>query len=229
MPSKTLRETALALSGWQSRRLFGVDLSLRREATVGDFMRHRDAVSEAERQRVETQPRPRRRERFHGTASFVDPHTISVDGADGGEMRLHGERILIATGSSPWQPPEFPFDDPRVHDSDELLEIATLPKRLVVVGAGVIGSEYACTFAALGVEVHLVDGRDTLLPFLDAEVSQALAAAMAANGVHFHWNERVIACDASSPATCVLTLSSGATLAATACWSAPAGRATPAN
>jgi len=77
----------------------------------------------------------------------------------------------------------------------------------------VIGAEYACTFAALGVETHLVDGRDTLMPFLDAEISGALAGAMAANGVRFHWKERVTACDASRPDAVVLTLSSGETLA----------------
>lgn len=83
----------------------------------------------------------------------------------------------------------------------------------MVIGGGVIGSEYAGTFAALGVETHLVDGRDTLMPFLDAEISRALADAMAVNGVQFHWKERVTACDASQPGDVVLTLSSGATLA----------------
>ena len=76
---------------------------------------------------------------------------------------LRGERILIATGSSPVRLPEFPFEHPRVHDSDEILEIGLLPKTLAVVGAGVIGAEYAGTFNALGVEVHLIDGRDSLL------------------------------------------------------------------
>jgi NAD(P) transhydrogenase len=84
---------------------------------------------------------------------------------------------------------------------------------LAVVGGGVIGSEYACTFTALGTEVHLVDGRDVLLPFLDHEVSRVLADTMAANGVHFHWKERVTCCDAAQSADIVLTLSSGATLA----------------
>ncbi len=214
VPSKTLRETALALSGWQSRRLFGVDLSLRRETTVADFTRHRDAVSAAERKRVETNLDRVGVKRFHGTASFVDPHTIRIIASDGAITQLRGERILIATGSSPWQPPEFPFDDPRVHDSDELLALATLPKRLVVIGAGVIGSEYASTFAVLGADVHLVDGRDTLLPFLDAEVSHALAGAMAASGVQFYWNERVVSCDVSNMEEVRLTMSSGNTLAA---------------
>lgn len=212
LPSKTLRETALVLSGWRSRRLFGVDLSLQREATVGDFMRHEKHVTAAERTRIEARMELRGVARFTGTASFVDPRTVRVIGADGAETVLHGGKILIATGSSPLRPPEFPFDDDRVHDSDEILQLTTMPKKLVVIGGGVIGSEYAGTFAALGVEVHLVDGRDVLMPFLDEEISRALADAMVANGVQFHWKERVTACDASQPGEVLLTLSSGAKL-----------------
>jgi NAD(P) transhydrogenase len=214
VPSKTLRETALALSGWRSRRLFGVDLSLRREANIGDFVRHKDAVTAAERQHVESRMRAFGVERFRGTASFVEPHIIRFSQPNGRETQLRAEKILIATGSSPYRPPEFPFEDDRVHDSDELLKLKALPKRLVVVGAGVIGSEYAGTFAAMGTEVHLVDGRGTLLPFLDGEVSRALADAMAGNGVRFHWKEKVTKCETSKPGEVVLTLSSGATLSA---------------
>jgi NAD(P) transhydrogenase len=212
IPSKTLRETSLMLSGWRSRRLFGVDLSLRREATIVDFMGHEKHVTACERQRVEGRLALRGVTRFHGAASFVDPHTIRIVGEPGRETLIRGEKILIATGSSPLRPAEFPFEDARVHDSNEILELATLPKRLVVVGGGVIGSEYAGTFAALGVEVHLVDGRDTLMPFLDVDLSRGLTTAMAANGVRFHWNEKVVACNVSHPGEVVLTLTSGATL-----------------
>ena len=212
LPSKTLRETALVLSGWRSRRLFGVDLSLQREATIGDFMGHEKNVTAAERRRTEERLNLRKVTRFTGTAAFADPNTIRIAGADGGETLLRGSKILIATGSSPLRPPEFCFEDDRVHDSDEILKLSAMPTKLVVIGGGVIGSEYAGTFAALGVEVHLVDGRDVLMPFLDAEISSALALAMAANGVRFHWKERVTACDASQPGEVVLTLSSGATL-----------------
>lgn len=211
IPSKTLRETALVLSGWRSRRLFGVDLSLRREATVGDFMRHEQNVTAAERARTQARLDLRGVTRFRGAGSFIDPHTLRVI-ADGSETMLRGEKILIATGSSPLCPPEFPFADNRVHDSDEILQLTAMPKKLVVIGGGVIGSEYAGTFAALGIEVHLVDGREVLMPFLDEEISRALAEAMAANGVRFHWKERVTACDASQPGDVVLTLSSGAKL-----------------
>jgi NAD(P) transhydrogenase len=212
IPSKTLRETSLMLSGWRSRRLFGVDLSLRREATIADFMCHEKHVTASERQRIEGRLALHGVSRFHGAASFSDAHTIRIVDENGAETFIRGEKILIATGSSPLRPTTFPFEDTRVHDSNGILELQALPKRLVVVGGGVIGSEYAGTFAALGAEVHLVDGRDALMPFLDAELSQALAVAMAANGVRFHWNELVVACDASRPDDVVLTLSSGATL-----------------
>jgi len=213
IPSKTLRETALVLSGWRSRQLYGVDLSLRREATVADFMRHEKQVTAAERARVEARLALRGVARYPGSASFVDPHTIRVAGPGGAEQLIRGEKILIATGSSPLRPPEFHFDDDRVHDSNEILKLNALPKKLIVIGGGVIGSEYAGTFAALGAEVHLVDGRDSLMPFLDVEISRNLAAAMAANGVRFHWNETVVSCDVSGPGDVVLTFKSGATLA----------------
>jgi NAD(P) transhydrogenase len=211
LPSKTLRETALAFSGLRSRKLFGVDLSLRREATVADFMRHKTNVAAHDRQRREKQMRSFHVERFHGTASFIDPHTVRI----GPETLLRGEKILIATGSSPVRPAEFPFDHPRVHDSDEILEIGTLPKTLAVVGAGVVGAEYACIFAALGVEVYLIDGRDSLLGFLDREISENIERAMTAGGVRFIWKEKVTQCDAPSNGKLSLTLSSGATLAVT--------------
>src|SRR6202047_5212606 len=185
LPSKTLRETALALSGLRSRKLFGVDLSLRREATIADFMRHKENVAMQERRRREEQLRTYKVETFHGPASFVDPNTARV----APDTLLRGEKILIATGSSPVRPSEFPFEDPRVHDSDEIPEIGVLPKTLAVVGAGVIGAEYACTFAALGVEVHLIDGRDSLLGFLDREISQTIERGMTAAGVRFIWKE----------------------------------------
>ena len=148
-------------------------------------------------------------ETFHGAASFVDPNTVRV----APDTLLRGEKILIATGSSPVRPAEFPFEHPRVHDSDEILEIGVLPKTLAVVGAGVIGAEYACTFAALGVEVHLIDGRDSLLGFLDREISENIERAMAAAGVHFVWKEKVTRCDAPATGDVTLTLTSGATLA----------------
>lgn len=218
LPSKTLRETALALSGLKARNLYGVDLSLRREATVADFMHHEQSVAASERARIMNNFRTLNIKLYRGTATFVDAHTIRVSSAgevdqDGGasEILLRADKILIATGSSPYRPPEFAFEDNRIHDSDEILALDRLPKRLAVVGAGVIGSEYACTFAALGTKVDIIDGRDALLPFLDVEVSNALLAAMQNLGIVFHWKERVT-CEAPPEGELLLTLTSGKTL-----------------
>jgi NAD(P) transhydrogenase len=196
LPSKTLRETALALSGFRARELYGVDLSLRREATIRDFMHHEARVKDSERLRVRVNLHERKAELYEGAAQFVDPHVVKVTDANGGETLLRGDYILIATGSSPVHPEGFRFEDDRIHDSDEILSLDRLPRSLAVVGAGVIGSEYACTFAALGADVHIVDGRDCLMPFLDREVSQELEKGMSHLGIQFHWKEQVKSCGA---------------------------------
>jgi NAD(P) transhydrogenase len=216
LPSKTLRETALAISGLRARDLYGVDLSLRREATVAEFMFHAKHVTANERKRVERNLARNGVVLYQGAASFVDPYTIQIESnADetGGMVQvgsqgystngtvkvlLRANRILIATGSSPVQPPGFPFKHPRVLDSDEILQLERLPRSLAVVGAGVIGSEYACTFAALGTGVWVIDGRDELMPFLDREVAHALADAMHKRlGIEFIWKNQVTACKAN--------------------------------
>ena len=122
---------------------------------------------------------------------------------------LRGTTIVIAIGSRPSRPALYPFEHDRVHDSDELLSITQMPRSLAIVGAGVIGSEYACIFAALGAHVQLIDGRDTLLPFLDPDLSTALAAAMASQGIVFHWKECVESCRAPKDGQIELKLSSG--------------------
>jgi NAD(P) transhydrogenase len=208
LPSKTLRETALALSGLRSRNLHGVDLSLRRTVRVADFLHHERAVKKIARRDVEERLARFGIVRFTGQARFVAKNVVEA-----GSRRLRGRFVLIATGSKPSQPPEFPFAHPRVWDSDQILALEELPKRLAVIGAGVIGSEYASTFNALGCEVHVVDGRDALLPFLDAEFSKRLESAMAGLGVRFHWKERVKSCRAPKRGAIRLELSSGKRLA----------------
>jgi NAD(P) transhydrogenase len=226
VPSKTLRETALALSGLRSRKLYGVDLSLRREVTVSDFLGHEEHVKHAFHASVTHRLETLNATIYRGTGSFVDAHTIRVDlGAEDEErnptaprenVHLRGEKILIATGSSPVRPGPFPFGDGEIYDSDTILKLGRIPKTLAVVGAGVIGAEYACTFCALGAEVHVVDGRDVLLPFLDAEVSNALATALERNGIVFHWNENVQKCVPLKADGVRLEFSSGAGLNADA-------------
>jgi NAD(P) transhydrogenase len=223
VPSKTLRETALALSGVNARKLIGVDLSLKREVTVADLLRREQHVKEGFNTMIFQQLKAHQADIYFGTGSFVEARTVRVQvspapegWAQGapteGEVLLHGQDILIATGSSPLRPALFPFGSPEIYDSDTILALDRLPGRLAVVGAGVIGSEYACTFAILGTDVHVIDGREVLLPFLDAEVSQALVVAMERDGVTFHWKEQVSECLTQDAEGIELRLASGATL-----------------
>ena len=175
VPSKTLRETALALSGLKSRNLYGVDLSLRREVTVADFLGHEEHVKDAFHASITQRLQVLKATIYYGTCTFLDAHTIQVNlgsedrkkdsSALGEEIQLRGEKILIATGSSPVHPDVFPFGHSEIYDSDTILKLDRIPNTLAVVGAGVIGAEYGCTFNALGAEVHILDGRDVLLPF----------------------------------------------------------------
>ena len=173
VPSKTLRETALALSGTKSRELYGVDLSLRRETTVADFLRHERRVKAGLNASILQRLISSKADVYVGTGSFIDAHAVAVHQEQKNEVvLLRTSYILIATGSSPFHPPIFPFETRGVYDSDTILNLDRMPESLAVVGAGVIGSEYASTFAALGAQVHLIEGRDTLLPFLDSEISR---------------------------------------------------------
>jgi len=215
IPSKTLRETALALSGLKARALYGVDLSLRREANVDDFLKHERQV-----RTVEAAQSRHLLERFgvtviQGSGTFADAHTVKVTHPipPGGKSLLRAANIVIAIGSAPSRPALFPFEHNRVHDSDELLFITAMPRSLAVVGAGVIGSEYACMFATLGTRVHLIDGRDSLLPFLDPDLSKTLTEAMEKQGVVFHWNATVAKCSAPKVGAINVSLSNGTELA----------------
>ena len=215
VPSKTLRETALALSGMKSRNLYGVDLSLRREANVADFLRHEQNVKTGLNHLLSQRLAASQTTVHCGTASFEDSHIVRVRLAAEGnpdDLLLRGEHILIAIGSVPVRPEAFPFDRPEIYDSDTILDLDRLPGKMAVIGAGVIGCEYACTFAALGTEVHIVDGRDALLPFLDAEVSRVLGGVMERNGIVFHWREQVRACGLGASGGVAVSLLSGEAL-----------------
>jgi NAD(P) transhydrogenase len=156
LPSKTLRETSLYLSGYRQRGLFGVDFELKREATVRDLLYRERLVAETERQRVRRNLDRHGVELHQGCASLVDAHTVAVRRGKGVEKRLSGDVILVATGSHPNRPRELQLSHPLVHDSDTILSLQEIPRSLAVVGGGVIGCEYACIFAALGIEVTLI-------------------------------------------------------------------------
>ncbi|NVI98987.1 Si-specific NAD(P)(+) transhydrogenase [Myxococcus sp. AM009] len=214
LPSKTLRETALHLSGFRARGLYSVETTPRHEATVSDFLFRERRVKDIERERIARNLQRHKVEIIQGTGALMDAHTVVVQRQDSPERRLTGGTLLVATGSSPYRPPLYPFEDPRIHDSDEVLELERLPRSLVVVGAGVIGCEYACMFAAMGIPVTLVESRAELLPFLDDEFSALLGQRMEALGIQLRFGQTVekvdVPRDADTPIR--LLLSSGAAL-----------------
>jgi NAD(P) transhydrogenase len=183
LPSKTLRETALYLTGFRHRELYGLSVALERQVTARDFLRREHAVADAERQRVAANLERHHVTVLRGRASFKDAQTVIVRTEDGVEQSLSADVALVATGSTPYRDPMFPFDAPGVYDSDTILTLTSIPNTLFIAGGGVIGCEYACLFAALGVKVTLVDSHARLLEFLDAEVSLALQSAMASLGI----------------------------------------------
>ena len=207
LPSKTLRETALLLSGHRQRNLDGLLVDLDPEMTVTRLLERKDAVRRLELERIHTNIDRHGIDLVPGTGRLIDPHTVEVISADGAR-RLTAQVILVATGSSPYRPPGIPYDDEDVHDADGILRIHRLPSSMAVIGGGVIGCEYACMFAALGVQVHLIDPRPGLLPFLDTEMGERLAAAMRSYGITLHL-ERSFEHVVRGPAGLTCALSSG--------------------
>ncbi|MFN7972734.1 MAG: Si-specific NAD(P)(+) transhydrogenase [Acidobacteriota bacterium] len=182
VPTKTLRETAQYLTGFRQRDVYGVSLSL---GAAGKLERLRSRVAgvkavmtEAVRSNIERM----RVELHHGTARLAAGKRVIVSSA-AGERELRAGVILIATGSHPLHPPGIDFSDPGITDSEGILGIETLPGRLVVIGGGAVGCEYASIFTALGVEVTLLEAMDRLLGFADGEIAALLARAFGAEGM----------------------------------------------
>lgn len=186
LPSKTLKETSLYISGKYEKGLYGIERDLSREATVEDFLFRKNFVCASFGKEVYDNLVRHSVSLYHGTASFEDPHTIRV-----GDHFLYGDYIIIATGSYPYHPPHIPFDAVRVHDSDTILDIKRFPASLCIVGAGVIGCEYATIFATMGTKVYLVNDKEQILPFVDNEISTELVAQMQTSGVEILFNTSI--------------------------------------
>jgi len=186
LPSKTLRETALYLSGHRARALYGISVTLDdpRES-VARLIERKDTIARLESARMRDNLARHKIDYVQGHGRFTGAHSVEVRHADGSITQLESEKFLITTGSKPLNPPEIRIDEPDVYDSDEILGLERLPETLVVLGAGVIGCEYACMFAALGVKVRVVEARNALLPFLDTEMGERLRTAMENLGIGF--------------------------------------------
>ncbi|MDE1995618.1 MAG: Si-specific NAD(P)(+) transhydrogenase [Rhizobiaceae bacterium] len=170
IPSKTLRETALNLSGWRERGFYGRAYRVKQEISAEDLRRRLLITLDHEVEVLEHQFARNRVQHIRGKASFVDPQTLQIVKDDGEVVHITGASILLAVGTKPFRPDYMPFDSKTVLDSDELLEIQDLPRSMVVIGAGVIGIEYATIFSALDTQVTLIDPKSTMLDFIDREI-----------------------------------------------------------
>ncbi|AYG66033.1 MULTISPECIES: Si-specific NAD(P)(+) transhydrogenase [unclassified Rhizobium] len=175
IPSKTLRETALNLSGWRERGFYGRAYRVKQEISAEDLRRRLLITLDHEVEVLEHQFARNRVQHMRGKASFIDPQTMQVVKDDGEVVNVTAASILLAVGTKPFRPDYMPFDGKTVLDSDELLDIEELPRSMVVIGAGVIGIEYATIFSALDTQVTLIDPKSTMLDFIDKEIVEDFA------------------------------------------------------
>jgi NAD(P) transhydrogenase len=189
IPSKTLREAIVYLTGLSQKATYGQSYRVKDEITIEDLRLRTQSVITREVDVVRDQLVRNHVEIVTGTARFLDPHTIAVTGDH--ERRVTAERVVIATGTRPVHPPDVAFDDRTVLDSDGLLLLDRIPQSVVVVGAGVIGIEYASMFATLGARVTVVEKRARLLDFCDAQIAEGLQYHLRDIGVVFRLGEQV--------------------------------------
>lgn len=170
IPSKTLRETALNLSGWRERGFYGRSYRVKEEISADDLRRRLLITLNHEVEVLEHQFARNRVQHIRGKASFIDASTLQVIKDDGETTQVTAASVLLAVGTKPFRPDYMPFDGKTVVDSDELLDIQDLPRSMVVIGAGVIGIEYATIFSALDTAVTVIDPKATMLDFIDKEI-----------------------------------------------------------
>ena len=191
IPSKTLRETVLYLTGWRQRGFYGRSYRVKQDICAEDLLQRLEITLRHEVEVIHHQLIRNGVTIVDGTGAFVDPHTLRVIDQEGKAADYHGKYILISTGTSPHRPDNIPFDGERVIDSDDILNLKCIPRTLTVVGTGVIGVEYASMFAALDTDVTLIDTRDTMLPFVDNEIIDEFTHHLRDNGVTMRMGETV--------------------------------------
>ena len=191
IPSKTMREAVLHLSGLHVQNFYGMDYRVKENITMQDLVFRVQRVIENEVSVTHSQLQRNGVEVVRGTASFVSPTRVRIDGANGGFGELEADNIVIAVGTKPAESDKVPFNHKTIINSDQILSMPRIPKSLIVVGGGVIGAEYCCMFAVLGVRVTLVEKRSRLLDFADGEMVEALCYHLRDRRVTLRLNEGV--------------------------------------
>ncbi len=200
LPSKTLREAVLFIGGLEQRSFPGIQCAVKKHRMgVQDLLRYKTAVVQHQADTVRRRFDRNDLDVFHGSASFLDPHRIAIEGNDGSRRTVTAAVVILAVGSRPARPSTIPFDDENVFDTDSILHLDRIPRTLAVIGAGVVGCEYASIFGVLGVKVTLLDTRPDILDFLDEELKQRLLYRMLNAGVVMRFGEEVTAVTLPEP------------------------------
>ncbi|MBL9095455.1 MAG: Si-specific NAD(P)(+) transhydrogenase [Alphaproteobacteria bacterium] len=225
IPSKTLRETVLNLSGWRERGFYGRAYRVKDDITAADLKRRLSITLDHEVEILEHQFARNKVAKVAGVARFVEPHRIAVTGdppspglrrAGRGEdnpggpiMEFTADRFILAVGTEPFRPADVPFDGEAVLDPDDILDLPRLPRSLCVIGAGVIGIEYATIFSALDVKVTVIDPAATVFPFVDQELVDEFIHDMRDRGMTLRLKSKVVRVERVGADCCFVHLEDG--------------------
>lgn len=213
IPSKSLREAVLYLSGFHQRTIYGATYRLKHNITMEDLALRCQHIITEEIHIIQKQMARNQVDLIFGTARFLDPHRVAIEQVQG-RVEHTADYVVIAVGSKPSRPTDVPFDGLSIIDTDEWLTVQSLPTALIIVGGGVIGSEYASIAATMGIKVMLIDQRPRLLEFADHEIIDVLQGQLAEIGVDLHLNEQVVRIEPQPDGHVVVQLSSGKQLEA---------------
>lgn len=212
IPSKTLRETVLYLSGWRQRGFYGKNYKVKHQIEAKDLQQRLSVTLRHEVEVLQNQLTRNNVTIVHGEASFVSDKEISVAMNDGEHTTYHAEKVLICVGTTPYKPDNVPFDGEHVIDSDEILSLNTIPKSMLVIGAGVIGLEYATIYNALDTDVTIIDGRDSMLGFADKEIVDDFIHHLRDRKMVIRLGEQIKTMEVREPGKVVTQLESGKTI-----------------
>lgn len=209
IPSKTMREAVLYLSGWRQRGFYGRSFRVKQYITAEDLTQRLEITIRGQVEILQHQLFRNRVDVIGGVVSFIDPHTLKVETTKDDIREIKADKILIATGTTPSHPDHISFDGKVVLDSDDILGLTELPHSIVVVGAGVIGAEYASIFSALDIEVTLIDGRDKVMGFLDDEIIDEFIHNMRDRNMTIRLGENVVSIERDDRNRAKVKLDSG--------------------
>jgi NAD(P) transhydrogenase len=209
IPSKTLRETVLNLSGWRERGFYGAAYRVKQDIGAADLLKRLRMTLDHEVDILEHQFARNGVETVRGAARFTDPNHVEIAHENGDRRLARAERFVIAVGARPYRPDHIGFDGQRVLDSDEILDLQSIPRQLTVIGASVIGVEYASIFSALDIKVTLLEPTDRLLPFVDRELADEFRHDLRDRGVVLRFGCKVSAARAEPGGRCVVETEDG--------------------